>query len=72
MINFDFQHRAGGDWKSIDGVYRQYAGLLDKGPRYDILSYISSHDTRLFPRGQLRHGLSACCWTPGGVQLSMA
>ncbi len=30
MINFDFQHRAGGDWKSIDGVYRQYAGLLGK------------------------------------------
>ncbi len=43
--------------------------MLDKGPRYDILSYISSHDTRLFPRGQLRHGLSALLLAPGGVQL---
>jgi len=69
MINFDFQHRASGDWKAIDGVYRQYAGLLEKGPRYDMLSYISSHDTSLFPRGQLKHGLSALLLAPGGVQL---
>jgi len=69
MINFDFQHRAGGDWKAIDGVYRQYAALLGKAPRYDILSYISSHDTSLFPREQLRHGLSALLLAPGGVQL---
>ena len=69
MINFDFQHLAGGDWKSIDGVYRQYAGLLEKGPRYDMLSYISSHDTSLFPREQLKHGLSALLLAPGGVQL---
>ncbi|ATD60777.1 alpha-amylase [Janthinobacterium svalbardensis] len=69
MINFDFQGRAGGDWKSIDGVYRQYAGLLNKSPRYDILSYISSHDTSLFPRDQLKHGLSALLLAPGGVQL---
>lgn len=69
MINFDFQHRASGDWKAIDGVYRQYAGLLEKGPRYDMLSYISSHDTSLFPRDQLKHGLSALLLAPGGVQL---
>lgn len=69
MINFDFQHRASGDWKSIDGVYRQYAGLLDKSPRHDILSYISSHDTSLFPRERIRHGLSALLLAPGGVQL---
>lgn len=69
MINFDFQHRAGGDWKAIDGVYRQYAQLLGSGARYDILSYISSHDTSLFPREQLKHGLSALLLAPGGVQL---
>ena len=69
MINFDFQHRAGGGWKAIDSVYRQYAHLLGQGPRYDILSYISSHDTSLFPRDQLKHGLSALLLAPGGVQL---
>ncbi|MGK5027515.1 alpha-amylase family glycosyl hydrolase [Janthinobacterium sp. RB2R34] len=69
MINFDFQHRAGSNWKTIDGVYRQYARLLGKAPRYDILSYVSSHDTSLFPREQLKHGLSALLLAPGGVQL---
>ena len=69
MLNFDFQARAGGDWQAIDGVYRQYAQLLGQGPRYDILSYISSHDTSLFPRDQLKHGLSALLLAPGGVQL---
>ncbi|MGK5081030.1 alpha-amylase family glycosyl hydrolase [Janthinobacterium sp. HLX7-2] len=69
MINFDFQHRASADWKTLDGVYRQYAGLLQAGPPYDILSYISSHDTSLFPRDQLTHGLSALLLAPGGVQL---
>ena len=69
MLNFDFQARAGGDWQAIDGVYRQYAQLLGQGPRYDILSYISSHDTSLFPRGQRKHGLSALLLAPGGVQL---
>ncbi|MFM9435796.1 alpha-amylase [Janthinobacterium sp. CG_23.3] len=69
MINFDFQHRAGGDWNAVDAEYRRYAGLLGKGPRYDILSYISSHDTLLFPRENLRHGLSALLLAPGGVQL---
>ena len=69
MINFDFQHRASGGWKAIDSVYRQYAHLLGQGPRYDILSYISSHDTSLFRRDQLKHGLSALLLAPGGVQL---
>jgi alpha-amylase len=54
-------------------VYRQYASLLGKRignePRYDILSYISSHDTSLFPRDRLKHGLSALLLAPGGVQL---
>lgn len=69
MINFDFQSRAGQDWDAVDAVYRQYAGLLSQGPRLDLLSYISSHDTHLFPRAQLRHGLSALMLAPGGVQL---
>lgn len=73
MINFDFQARAGAGWDTLDAVYLHYAGLLGQeqrqGPPYDILSYISSHDTSLYPRAQLRHGLSALLLAPGGVQL---
>jgi len=69
MINFDFQARAGQDWNTLDAVYRQYAGLLSQGRRLDLLSYVSSHDTHLFPRERLRHGLTALMLAPGGVQL---
>ena len=44
MINFDFQHRAGGDWKAIDGVYRQYAQLLGSVP-VTISCHISPRTT---------------------------
>jgi alpha-amylase len=41
-------------------------------PPHDILSYISSHDTSLFPRGQLRHGLSALLLAPAACSCSTA
>ncbi|WP_317201921.1 alpha-amylase family glycosyl hydrolase [Janthinobacterium sp.] len=69
MINFDFQARAGADWPALDAQYRRYAALLAEGAPHDMLSYISSHDTLLFPRAELRHGLSALLLAPGGVQL---
>lgn len=69
IINFDFQARASNPWKTLDGVYNGYASQLSKSPRFDVLSYISSHDTSLFARDQLRHGLSALLLAPGGVQL---
>lgn len=68
MINFDFQRHANADWKNLDSVYLQYAGELQKAP-HDMLSYISSHDTALFDRNNLKHGLSALLLAPGGVQL---
>ena len=68
MINFDFQRHANADWKDLDSVYLQYADELQKAP-HDMLSYISSHDTALFDRNNLKHGLSALLLAPGGVQL---
>jgi alpha-amylase len=71
IINFDFQNRAGEGWRALDGVYLHYANQLAsaQGKPADILSYISSHDTVLFKRDALRHGLSALLLAPGGVQL---
>ena len=69
LINFDFQSRASGNWKALDSVYGGYASQLAKPPRFDALSYISSHDTALFARDNLQHGLSALLLAPGGVQL---
>ncbi len=69
MINFDFQSSASNNWASLDKTYLAYAGQLAKGPRFDLLSYISSHDTSLFSRSDLKHGLTALLFAPGGVQL---
>lgn len=72
MINFDFQSRASSSWQQLDSLYNGYASQLAQSsqqPRIDWLSYLSSHDTALFARDQLRHGLSALLLAPGGVQL---
>jgi alpha-amylase len=69
MINFEFQSHADESWQRLDGVYNGYASTLSKAPPFDVLSYISSHDTALHPRDALRHGLSALMLAPGGVQL---
>lgn len=80
MINFDFQSAAGQSWANLDKVYLAYAKALEQKPGNkdskedrkisgDILSYISSHDTALFARDQLQHGLTALLLAPGGVQI---
>jgi alpha-amylase len=74
LINFDFQARASNNWQTLDGIYNGYASALAKGRdnpalRHDVLSYISSHDTALFARDQLHHGLTALLLAQGGVQL---
>lgn len=51
LINFDFQKSAGAalsDLGSIDAVYAEYASSINSDPDFNVLSYISSHDTSLF------------------------
>lgn len=69
IINFDFQDRAG-DIAAIDEVYDSYSERLALGPQpFDVLSYISSHDTRLFDRTRLMTAASTLMLAPGGVQI---
>lgn len=68
MINFDFQDRAM-SIREIDSVYREYAGKLAGKPGYNVLSFLSSHDTRLFNRSALFDGGTALLLAPGGVQI---
>ena len=83
LINFQFQHEvsaifcpAGAPPPSaalafgkVDTLYRRYAGMLAGRPGYNVLSYISSHDTMLFPRDALIDAGSALMLVPGGVQI---
>ena len=68
LINFDFQQRLL-DANGLDLIYRDYAKSLAGKPGYNVLSYISSHDTQLFPRAKLRDAATALMLAPGGVQI---
>jgi alpha-amylase len=73
LINFDFQGRKLADAAALDAVYDEYATALAAGraggKNFDVMSYISSHDTSLYPRDQLREAGSALLLVPGGVQI---
>ena len=48
MINFDFRKKASealADIPSIDSVYSSYANAINSDSSFNVLSYISSHDT---------------------------
>ena len=75
MINFDFQGRAEAavgqalDAAALDKLYADYAKVLAAPARHNVLSYLSSHDTRLFDRSRLVDAGSALLLAPGGVQI---
>lgn len=78
LINFDFQTAAPRiieDFELLDGLYETYAGTINTDPDFNVLSYISSHDTNLFfaltsqsLEKQLQVG-TALLLAPGGVQI---
>lgn len=74
LINFDFQSRAkalaAGDYAGLDALYAEYAAALATGAApWNVLSYLSSHDTELFPRQRLIEGGTTLLLAPGGVQI---
>jgi alpha-amylase len=74
VINFDFQSRAialaDDDWAGLDALYTEYAtALAGAGKPFNVLSYLSSHDTQLFPRNRLIAGGTKLLLAPGGVQI---
>lgn len=66
LLNFNFQFEVEND-TDLDSVYRQYAAKLSGNPGYNVVSYISSHDTHLFDRKRLIKGGTALLLAPGGV-----
>lgn len=68
MINFDYQEqaaKAADCFASIDLTWQQMA---DKLQSFNVLSYLSSHDTRLFREGDQR-AAELLLLTPGAVQI---
>lgn len=78
LINFDFQTAAPQiieDFELLDGLYETYASSINTDPAFNVLSYVSSHDTNLFfaIAGQSRDKQAkvgtALLLAPGGVQI---
>lgn len=75
LINFSFQgHVNGGigNYSGIEGTYESYANSINSDDTFNMLSYISSHDTSIFYNGdnnrqkQVGSLLMLC---PGAVQI---
>ncbi len=66
LINFKFQE-ALLEGAAIDAIYEDYAAFLHEHPRRHIVSYISSHDTLLFDRRQLKDAGTVLLLAPGST-----
>ncbi len=66
MINFSYQGKENNTGASLEATYSDYANKVNSDPDFNILSYISSHDTSLGARSA--NAGTALLLTPGGVQ----
>ncbi|WP_234410464.1 carbohydrate binding domain-containing protein [Caldalkalibacillus mannanilyticus] len=73
IINFTFQGEHGNgpayNMNSMESTFAHYAGRINSDPTFNVLSYISQHDTMLFPRERLIDGGTYLMLLPGGVQV---
>lgn len=75
VINFSFQgavQNGLSSYSGIDSTYAAYAGSINIDPTWNVLSYISSHDTGLFYNGDAERQkkvASLLLFCPGGVQV---
>lgn len=71
MINFDYQEQAA---KAVDcpaGMGPVWQQMADKMQDFNVLSYLSSHDTRLFREGGDK-AAELLLLSPGAVQIFTA
>ncbi|WP_460536436.1 alpha-amylase family glycosyl hydrolase [Chitinimonas naiadis] len=73
LLNFDLQDSKLDDLVALNDLYASYSHRLIDGSKgdkpFDVLSYISSHDTRLYRRDRLINAGTALMLAPGGVQI---
>ena len=78
VINFDLQEEAAAGARclvNMEPIYADYADRLNGNQPFNVLSYISSHDTNLFSRivgndpALQKRAAAALLLTPGAVQV---
>lgn len=66
LLNFSFQEDLLNN-RSLDSIYASYAAAIAGNTRVNPMSYISSHDTGLYPRSDLYMAVTALLLCPGGI-----
>nr|pir amylase A-180 - alkaliphilic eubacterium 163-26 [alkaliphilic eubacterium 163-26]CAA37453.1 precursor polypeptide (AA -37 to 1647) [uncultured bacterium] len=66
VINFEFQNA---NFNNLEGLFSRYANSINTDPDFNMLSYVSSHDTKLYSRDDLIQAGTALLLLPGGVQV---
>lgn len=73
LINFTFQglKKDGPVFrgKNKDNIFTNYAEALNSDEEFNVLSYISQHDTTLYPRERLEEGGTYLLLLPGAVKI---
>lgn len=67
MINFSYQGNESKTGDGLESLFADYAGSINSDENFNVLSYISSHDTSLGARSA--NAGTALLLTPGGVQV---
>ncbi|MEO3991475.1 alpha-amylase [Pseudocitrobacter cyperus] len=68
MINFDYQDQAAKAVDCLANIDHTWQQMADKLQSFNVLSYLSSHDTRLF-REKGSHAAELLLLAPGAVQI---
>ncbi len=69
VINFSFQSDVDAARVSLDSIYARYARAINGDASFNVLSYLSSHDTKLFDRSRIREAATRLMLLPGAVQI---
>ncbi|PAD92076.1 alpha-amylase family glycosyl hydrolase [Shouchella clausii] len=73
IINFTFQgeHGNGPAYRldTMEDTFSHYANQINTDASFNVLSYLSQHDTHLYPRERLVDGGTYLMLLPGGVKL---
>lgn len=68
LINFAYMGKAFSSTSAIDGTYSEYAGKINTDDKFNVLSYISSHDKGL-SRGDMIKAGTNLLLLPGAIQI---
>lgn len=69
VINFEFQGKVAGNIAAAESNFSSYANAINSSHTWNVLNYISSHDTSLHNRSDLINAGTTLLLSPGAAQI---